>query len=124
MLCVCIDIRLLDNISLTKTVTCWKTYPTVELKSPINNWFVHKLSRIEDGGGERREDNKDNSENTELEYSLIEPKDLELVNDLLVTQFFRNEPLGKALGADPETDVRPWLSRVTEPLIKQGVSTM
>ena len=57
-----------------------------------------------------------------IEYDLIGIEDLDSVNDLLVTQFFRNEPLGKKLGANSETDVSPWLSEVTKPIINQGVS--
>ena len=58
-----------------------------------------------------------------IEYDLISIKDLDEVNKLLVYEFFQNEPLGKHLGANSETDVQPWISKVTEPLINQGVST-
>ena len=57
-----------------------------------------------------------------IEYELIEIHDLDSINELLVTQFFRNEPLGKKLGANAETDVSPWISEVTKPIINQGVS--
>ena len=57
-----------------------------------------------------------------IEYDLISISDLNEVNELLIDEFFRNEPLGKHLGANPETDVRPWISEVTKPLIDQGVS--
>ena len=59
---------------------------------------------------------------TTQEYDLISISDLNEVNELLIDEFFRNEPLGKHLGANPETDVRPWISEVTKPLIDQGVS--
>jgi hypothetical protein len=49
---------------------------------------------------------------------------LEEVNAFLLENFFTKEPLGLRLGIDPERDVRPWLSRVTEPLIRQNVSNI
>ena len=63
-----------------------------------------------------------NSEEICIEYDLISISDLNEVNELLIDEFFRDEPLGKHLGANPETDVRPWISEVTKPLIDQGVS--
>ena len=59
-----------------------------------------------------------------IEYDLITIADLDEINELLVSEFFSNEPLGKHLGANSETDVRPWISKVTEPLINQRVSTI
>ena len=64
----------------------------------------------------------DKNQESEIQYDLIGLKDLDEVNDLLVNEFFSNEPLGKHLGANPEMDVRPWISKVTKPLIAQGVS--
>ena len=64
----------------------------------------------------------DQNQKSQIQYDLISLQDLDEVNELLVNEFFRNEPLGKHLGANPETDVRPWISKVTEPLIAQGVS--
>jgi hypothetical protein len=57
-----------------------------------------------------------------IEYDLISLEDLDEVNELLIYEFFGNEPLGKHLGANAETDVRPWISKVTRPLIGQRVS--
>ena len=57
-----------------------------------------------------------------IEYDLISLEDIDEVNELLIYEFFGNEPLGKHLGANPETDVRPWISKVTRPLIAQKVS--
>jgi len=57
----------------------------------------------------------------EIAYSLIPRERLEEVNKFLVKHFFSNEPLGLSLGAEPEKDVRPWLSKVTKPLIDQKV---
>ena len=71
-----------------------------------------------------KDDTKSVKDRSCIEYDLIGIKDLDSVNELLVTQFFRNEPLGKKLGANSETDVRPWLSEVTQPIINQGVSTI
>ena len=64
----------------------------------------------------------DKNQESQIQYELISIQDLEEVNNLLVNEFFRNEPLGKHLGANPDTDVRPWISKVTKPLINQGVS--
>ena len=66
--------------------------------------------------------NKSVNQRSYIEYELIGIQDLDSVNELLVTQFFRNEPLGKELGANSETDVSPWISEVTKPIINQGVS--
>lgn len=59
-----------------------------------------------------------------IEYRLLPISRLEEVNDLLLANFFKQEPLGNRLGAQPDNDVRPWLSRVTEPLINQNMSCM
>ena len=56
-----------------------------------------------------------------MEYNLVPRNRLEEVNDLLLKHFFANEPLGVSLGADPEKDVRPWISRVTKPILDQKV---
>ena len=66
--------------------------------------------------------NKYVNHRSHIEYDVISIKDLDSVNELLVTQFFRNEPLGEKLGANSETDVSPWISEVTKPIINQGVS--
>lgn len=58
----------------------------------------------------------------EIKYSLIPRERLEEVNDVLLKHFFANEPLGLSLGANPEVDVKPWLSKVTKPLLDQKVS--
>ena len=62
------------------------------------------------------------NEDSCIEYDLISLGDLDEVNELLIYEFFGNEPLGKHLGANPEADVRPWISKVTRPLIGQRVS--
>ena len=56
-----------------------------------------------------------------VEYSFVGPDDGPEIDDLLVTQFFKHEPLGVELGSEPESDVRPWLSKITAPMIEQGV---
>ena len=57
----------------------------------------------------------------EIKYSPVVPEDIDDINDFLVTQFFAHEPLGKHLGCDSEKDVRPWLPKLTGPMIGQGV---
>ena len=66
--------------------------------------------------------NNGTKEDSHIQYDVISLQDLDEVNELLVNEFFRDEPLGRHLGANPDTDVRPWISQVTEPLIAQGVS--
>ena len=47
---------------------------------------------------------------------------LDEVNDFLIEHFFSLEPLGLKLGINPDEDVRPWLSKVTKPLLEQQVN--
>ena len=64
---------------------------------------------------------RDQFEEPCVEYGVITLADIDEVNELLICEFFKNEPLGKHLGANPEIDVRPWISKVTRPLISQNV---
>ena len=59
----------------------------------------------------------------DIVYAVIEPEDSDEVDELLITQFFKYEPLGVILKSDPETQVRPWIAKITGPMIRQGVST-
>ena len=56
-----------------------------------------------------------------VEFGFVESGDGDEVDELLVTQFFNHEPLGVDLGSVPEKDVRPWLHKITRPMIEQGV---
>jgi hypothetical protein len=60
-------------------------------------------------------------EESEINYSILPRTRLSEVNELLLGHFFPHEPLGVALGACPETDVRPWLAKVTKPIVDQKV---
>ena len=57
----------------------------------------------------------------EISYSILTQTRLEEVNELLLNHFFFKEPLGVSLGACPERDVRPWLLKVTQPIVDQKV---
>ena len=59
----------------------------------------------------------------DIVYAVIEPEDSDEVDELLITQFFKYEPLGVILKSDPETQVRPWIAKITGPMIRQGVSS-
>ena len=60
----------------------------------------------------------------DIKYDILPRERIEEVNELLLQHFFSNEPLGNRLGAVPEKDVKPWLFRVTTPLVDQGVSAL
>jgi len=60
-------------------------------------------------------------EDCEITYSILPRTRLPEVNEFLLGHFFSHEPLGVALGACPETDVRPWLAKVTKPIVDQKV---
>ena len=54
-------------------------------------------------------------------FETLKSDDLSQVNEFLIKHFFSREPLGLRLGIQPETDVREWLSQVTQPLLDQQV---
>ena len=54
-----------------------------------------------------------------LEFSVIQPQDATQVDDLLVSQFLRQ---GAKLKSNTEDEIRPWLCKLTKPMIAQGVS--
>ena len=57
----------------------------------------------------------------EITYSVLSRNRICEVNELLLDHFFANEPLGVALGALPEEHVRPWITKVTKPIVDQQV---
>ena len=58
----------------------------------------------------------------EIVYSILPRNRIGEVNELLLDQFFANKPLGVALGAVPDEHVRPWINKVTKPILDQQVN--
>lgn len=55
-------------------------------------------------------------------FSTVQPEDVEQVSEFLLRYFFTEEPLGQSLNLDPDKEVRPWLSKMIEHEIREGIS--
>ena len=54
-------------------------------------------------------------------FETLKSNDLTKVNEFLIKHFFTREPLGLRLGIQPETDLREWLSQVTQPSFDENI---
>lgn len=57
-------------------------------------------------------------------FSTIQPEDVEQVSEFLLKHFFAEEPLGQTLNLDPDKEVRPWLSKMVEHEVREGISVI
>ena len=57
-------------------------------------------------------------------FSTVQPEDVEEVSEFLLKYFFAEEPLGQSLNLDPDKEVRPWLSKMVEHEIREGISVV
>lgn len=57
-------------------------------------------------------------------FSTIQPEDVDQVCEFLLQHFFAEEPLGQSLNLNPNVEVRPWLTKMVEHEIREGVSVI
>ena len=57
-----------------------------------------------------------------LELAIMGAGDVQCVTEFLIRHFFTEEPLGKALDVDPETEIRPWLADMVAHQIQESIS--
>ncbi|XP_032781249.1 uncharacterized protein LOC116919387 isoform X1 [Daphnia magna] len=55
-------------------------------------------------------------------FHTIQQEDVSQVSDFLLKYFFPEEPLGQSLKLDPNEEVRPWLPKMLEHEIREGLS--
>ncbi len=55
-------------------------------------------------------------------FRTIQKENVEQVSEFLLKYFFAEEPLGQSLKLDPNKEVRPWLSKMLEHEIREGLS--
>lgn len=55
-------------------------------------------------------------------FRTIQKENVEQVAEFLLKYFFAEEPLGQSLQLDPNKEVRPWLSKMLEHEIREGLS--
>lgn len=61
-------------------------------------------------------------DDADLVMGTVQLKEVEEVSAFLLDNFFAQEPLGAHLGLDPNKEVRPWLPKVLEHEIREGLS--
>lgn len=57
-------------------------------------------------------------------FSTIQPEDVDQVSEFLLQHFFAEEPLGQSLNLNPDLEVRPWLTKMVEHEIREGISVV